>query len=166
MYRYWRNALSGECLGEEAEDTVVCKKQVELGGQQKPSLHGDNMLWNKEVRRWGQRSNGREEVKKEKGKIGISFASWQYVHCRMRRRAEGQEGGREGAGGRVKQRKWERACKEVGQREFLQVLWWRGGVAQRKHSTGNQQDLVLNFIVWMVFCLFSLYVWSSPNLIL
>lgn len=47
----------------------MCKKQVELGGQQKPSLHDDNMLWNKKVRRWGQRSNGREEVKKEKGRL-------------------------------------------------------------------------------------------------
>lgn len=27
---------------------------------------------------------------------------------------------------------------------FLQLLQWRGGVAQRKHSNGNQQDLVLN----------------------
>lgn len=28
---------------------------------------------------------------------------------------------------------------------FLQLLQWRGGVAQRKHSNGNQHNLVLNF---------------------
>lgn len=36
------------------------------------------------------------------------------------------------------------------------------GVAQRKHSNGNQQ--VLNFsFVCTVLCLFSLYIWSSPS---
>ena len=38
---------------------------------------------------------------------------------------------------------------------FKRVLRWRGGVAQRKHSNGNQQDLVLIFsFVWMFFVCF------------
>lgn len=46
---------------------------------------------------------------------------------------------------------------------FTGTLMKGVGVAQRKHSNGNQQ--VLNFsFVCMVLCLFSLYIWSSPSL--
>lgn len=45
-------------------------------------------------------------------------------------------------------------------------LQWRGGMALRKHSNGNQQDLVLIFTFCLNACLFSLYVWSSPKLTL
>lgn len=59
-----------------------------------------------------------------------------------------------------------RACQVVGearQKEMetyggrrintygAEVLWWWGGVAQWKHSNGNQQDLILNFSFVCVF---------------
>lgn len=50
----------------------------------------------------------------------------------------------------------------VGAEGDLQVLWWRGGVAQRKHSNGNQQGLDLNFsfVCMVLFCF--LFTSESP----
>lgn len=146
---------------------VCVAKRGSSNGLREPNPHRDKMQ-----REWRSQELGSGVTKEgegEKNKTKPSSGGWGLPLQVDNLYSRGWIGELRGVRGKGvtesnRERGGEEGEREQGAEGVLQVLWWRGGVAQRKHSNRNQQDLVLNFsFVCMVFC-FSLYVWTPQAL--